>query len=230
MNQLPSILQRYVLSLGVVFFLLSSVFCVSLKAEQGQLVRPGGLSIEQNLPGASVRDAAVQARFASSANALDIPLSQGDGSPNESVQRSSANFGLTNSLGTMVGALVVTLGLFTILVLVVKRVQTNPKQMGLPREAFEVIGETTIGPKQKLMVVRCGVQALVVGVSPSGIQSVAQIDDPDEAGQFIAQCRGLGGTAEFNKTLREMEKEPVQRGFVGNEPSRQTSGKLFLRA
>jgi flagellar biogenesis protein FliO len=230
MNLSPSMLQRTPIRLGVVFLLLSCVFCVSLKAEQGQLVRPGGLSIEQNKPGAPIHGAVAQATSASNANALDIPLSQGSGSPAESVQKRSVNFGLGNSLGTTIGALVVTLGLFTILVLVMKRVQTNPKQMGLPREAFEVIGETTIGPKQKLMVVRCGVQALVVGVSPAGIQSVAQIDDPDEAGQFIAQCRGLGSTAEFNKTLREMEKEPVQRGFVANEPSRQTSGKLFLRA
>lgn len=228
-------------------FSLTACIWVSLlaigtaQADNGTLIRPNGYSIDSPVSPASNSTASssnaspgnLHAKISASHNAtqdsLSIPLRQRTSDP----ELKSPSAGLTSlggSLGTTIGALIVTLGLFAILVIALKRFQKQQLPRALPREAFEVIGETEIGPKQKLLVVRCGVQALVIGVSSAGIQNVAQIDDPDEAGQFIAQCRGLGSTTMFNETLKELEREPSPRGFVAPDPEHRPKGKLFLRA
>lgn len=206
------------------------------QADNPILIRTNGYSLDSNpanTPSSVRLPESSPANNSGTGNAnvdsLSIPLKPSLTSSDDS--KTTSQFGsLSGSIGTTIGALVVTLGLFAVMVVVMKRFQQNQQPKSLPGEAFEVIGETEIGPKQKLMVVRCGVQALVIGVSPMGIQNVAQIDDPDEAGQFIAQCRGLGSTAVFNSTLRELEKEPAPRGFVAPENANRSKGKLFLRA
>jgi flagellar biogenesis protein FliO len=137
---------------------------------------------------------------------------------------------LSGSLSTVTGALSITLALFAVFAFISRKATQDKSGRILPREAMEVIGFTPLGPKQKLVVVRCGVQAVILGMSPSGMHTVAQFDDPDEAGQFIAQCRGLGNTAAFRTTLREMEAESNASGFIDNGATNQRRSKLFLRA
>lgn len=219
----------------IVGLLLTVAQPLNAIADNGSLVRTSGFSIgSTSAPTDS--QATGEAGFdstgmASSTNAssLSIPL-KGSAIQQPESSRTSSITGLAGSLGTTVGALAVTLGLFALFVAFTRRMQKGHQAKGLPREAFEVIGETEIGPKQKLLVVRCGLQALIVGVSPVGIQPVAQIDDPDEAGQFIAQCRGLGSTTVFSSTLKEMEKESTRPGFIDDSANPRNKGKLFLRA
>ena len=165
----------------------------------------------------------------------DNPLSQRLAPPSAPLSESSPTAAKSQSfmggpLATILGALAVTLGVFAVFVLISRRSAGNALMRNLPREGVEVIGQTHLGPRQKLLVIRCGVQALVVGISPAGIQTVAQFDDPDEAGQFIAQCRGMGSAVSFKTTLRELEQEPSAPGFIDNNDSASPRSKLFLRA
>ena len=194
----------------------------TIHAGEGTLVRSGGYSLNSTA-------AETQAVSSNEQGALGIRLQPSQATPDQQAKVSPLS-GVGGSIGTTVGGLAITLGVFAIAVLVMRKMKTGTMMRGLPREAFEVIGQTTIGPKQQLMVVRCGLQALVIGVSPAGIQTIAQFDDPDEAGQFIAQCRGLGTVAAFNSTLREIEREQPARGFVASETTDRPAGKLFLRA
>jgi flagellar biogenesis protein FliO len=216
-----------------IFAALYFPYSQQAKAENGNLIRPSGFSLAtqdtNSTRGSNGEKLNATATADSAERSLDIRLKQSESGNNESATTNP--FGsLTGSIGTTAAALVVTLGLFAALVLFVKRIQKHQQPRGLPREAFEVIGETEIGPKQRLLVVRCGLQALVIGVSPAGIQQVCQIDDPDEAGQFIAQCRGLGSVTTFNSTLRELEKEPASPGFIDTESRTKGKSRLFLRA
>lgn len=222
-------------------FVLSSLLLVSYSnlsfADNGSLVRTSGFSIDsaddaadQSADGRTTMSARPASDTSQSGlSSLSIPL-KGSAQPQTTAARTSSITGLAGSLGTTVGALAVTLGLFALFVAFTRRMQKSQQGKGLPREAFEVIGETEIGPKQKLLVVRCGLQALIVGVSPAGIQPVAQFDDPDEAGHFIAQCRGLGSASVFSSTLKELERESTRPGFVDDSASPKNKGKLFLRA
>ena len=171
-------------------------------------------------PAAIPSDAASLARHSDS-DALAVPLQRSSSEPAAS---SDGGF-FAGPVATIAGALAITLGLFAI-VMVVARRSGGIHLRGLPRDALEVIGQTAIGPRQRLMVVRVGTQALVIGTSPAGIQTVAQFDDPDEAGQLIAQCRGMG-TQAFRATLSELEREPAA-GFVDSPAPKRSS--LFLRA
>lgn len=195
------------LVLGVVFSSVPSI------AGEGQVLRPQAITIPNT-------DNPLAQRLAPPS----APLS--DSSPSASKSQSF----LGGPLATILGALAVTLGVFAVFVLISRRSAGNSLMRNLPREGVEVIGQTHLGPRQKLLVIRCGVQALVVGVSPAGIQTVAQFDDPDEAGQFISQCRGMGSAVSFKTTLRELEREAAAPGFIDNNDSAPQRSKLFLRA
>ncbi len=191
-------------------------------AGEGQVLRPQAITIPRT--DLSSRDPST-----------DNPLSQRLAPPTTRLSESSPPAAKSQSfmggpLATILGALAVTLGVFAVFVLISRRSGGNALLRNLPREGVEVIGQTNIGPRQKLLVVRCGVQALVIGISPAGIQTVAQFDDPDEAGQFIAQCRGIGSAVSFKTTLRELEREPSAPGFIDNNDSSTQRSKLFLRA
>src|SRR5690606_23552669 len=108
---------------------------------------------------------------------LSVPLKRSERG-SERPQSSEGWFG--GPVAKITGGLAVTLGLFAVVVVLARR-GGGVHLRGLPREAFEVIGQTAIGPRQRLLVVRVGTQALVVGTSPAGIHRLAQIEDPDEA-------------------------------------------------
>lgn len=205
---------------------------------QDQLVRPAGLSLHRvtqrndasESPAAGSTSstqrhstAAPSPTQQSPADSLAVPLERSGGG----LAAPSRGSFFRGPLATIAGALAITLGLFAVVVVVARR-GGRMHARGLPREAFEVIGQTAIGPRQRLMVVRVGTQALVIGTSPAGIQTVAQFDDPDEAGQLIAQCRGMGASAAFRTTLSELEREAAPSGFVDHPPAKR--GNLFLRA
>lgn len=185
---------------------------------QDQLVRPARVSL------ATAGDREADSPSLARADSLAVPLKKRENGP----ERESSGTGLFGGpVATITGGLAITLGLFAIVVVAARR-GGGVNLRGLPREAFEVIGQTSIGPRQRLMVVRVGTQALVIGTSPAGIHPVAQIDDPDEAGQLIAQCRGMGAQAAFKSTLFELEQQRTSPGFVDDAPAK--PGNLFLRA
>ena len=203
-------------------------------ADNGQLVRTSGVSVAANqTPSATAASSTTNAQAKVPADALRTRLRSGDEQPQAPERESASSF--SGMLPTVIGALAITLGLFCIWVAIMRRGGLRSAGRGLPREAVEVIGQTMIGPNEKLLVVRCGLQALVVGVTPAGMQTLAQFEDPDEAGQFIASCRGTSATRSFQRTLSELEREPAN-GFVDSDAGRSDgrpggkAGRLFLRA
>lgn len=164
-------------------------------------------------------------RAAENADALQAPIARGtDADSSERQTGSETWFG--GIVPTIAGALAISLGLFCLWVALMRRgsMRLIPRQ--LPREAVEVMGQTMLGPKEKLMIVRCGMQALILGVTPAGMHRLAQIDDPDEAGQLLAACRSSSAAKNFQSTLRELEREPVGNSFLETPAERNSSRPL----
>jgi len=60
----------------------------------------------------------------------------------------------------------------------------------LPADVFEVLGEATLGGPQAVRVVRFGPRTLLLGVSATGCQTLATLDDPQVTDRIVAACLG----------------------------------------
>lgn len=110
------------------------------------------------------------------------------------------------------GALLLVVGLFLAFALILKKV--TPKSMrGLPKEAFEVLGQANLTPKLQLHLIRIGNHLSLVSVSADCIQSVAEITDINEVAFVLGVFKKhdpQGSSAAFKRVLKEMEQEPLE--------------------
>lgn len=117
----------------------------------------------------------------------------------------------------VVGALCLVLGCFFVFVLIARK--ATPKNLrGLPKEAFEILGRTTLTPKIQLHLLRLGHHLALVSVTADGIQTVAEITEPDEVTfvlGILKQNDPNSSTMAFNRMLAQYSKEPTQGGYFG---------------
>ena len=59
----------------------------------------------------------------------------------------------------------------------------------LPHDVFEVLGEASLGGQQSVRIVRFGPRTLLLGVSASGCQTLAELDDPQATERIATACR-----------------------------------------
>jgi flagellar biogenesis protein FliO len=68
--------------------------------------------------------------------------------------------------------------------------QTRRRGRTLPADVFEVLGEASLGGPQAVRVVRFGPRTLLLGVSATGCQTLATLDDPQVTDRIVAACLG----------------------------------------
>jgi len=68
--------------------------------------------------------------------------------------------------------------------------QTRRRGRTLPADVFEVLGEASLGGPHAVRVVRFGPRTLLVGVSATGCQTLATLDDPQVTDRIVAACLG----------------------------------------
>ncbi len=73
-------------------------------------------------------------------------------------------------------------------VLVAFRLVSGRRARTLPVEVFDVLGEASLGGSHAVRVVRFGPRTLLVGLSSSGSQTLAEIDDPALTERLAAAC------------------------------------------
>jgi flagellar biogenesis protein FliO len=115
----------------------------------------------------------------------EIPLSPpGGGSPTgESKTRPSS----MPSVVTSVASLGIVLGLFLVFAWFLRRLApgaTTP----LPKEVVEVLGQTTLGGKQQVYMLRCGRKLILVSVTAAGIETLTEVTDPIEVDRLAGMC------------------------------------------
>lgn len=121
---------------------------------------------------------------------------------------------------TVLGGLCIVLASFFLFVLFMRRV--NPKmQSQLPKEAFENIGRFALNPKLQLNLLRLGNRLILVAVTQEGtVETIAEVDNPDEVVQILGICRKLdrnSSTVQFQSVLDEFAREKTTGGFLGPE-------------
>jgi flagellar biogenesis protein FliO len=134
--------------------------------------------------------------------------------------RRSARASPTKTISTVFSSLALVLGVFLFLVWLVKR--AHPKSAAiLPRDVVEVFGRAPITPRQSVHVVRFGSKVLLLAVSPTGIESLAEVDEPAEAERLIGLCQQAqpsSVTNSFRQILAQISNESAARGFVESQP------------
>lgn len=163
-----------------------------------------GLSTNEVMP------AAYQQPAASGENGTDnaaspLPLKpRAAGGPAESKPRP----GGIQSIATIGGSLAAVLGLFLLIVWVLRR--ASPGAMAtLPGEAFEVLGRASLPNRQQVHLLRCGSKLLLVSITATGAETLTEITDPDEVDRMAELCRRPqrgNAPSSFRQALRQAEK------------------------
>ena len=87
----------------------------------------------------------------------------------------------------------------------------GPLSIAAP-SAIELLSRQSIGPQQQLALVRFGRRILLVGTTPSGMSTLATVDDPAEVQAIVTELRPL--TTQVGPTLldlfRSRRSEPTR--------------------
>ena len=124
-------------------------------------------------------------------------------------RRPSKPPGGLQSVTTVGGSLAVVLGIFFLIVWLLRR--ASPGGLGiLPAEAFEVLGRAPLANRQQVHLLRCGNKLLLVAVAGAGAgaKTLTEITDPAEVDRLAGLCRQArpgSPAATFRQVFRQVE-------------------------
>jgi flagellar biogenesis protein FliO len=167
-------------------FWLLAVLLVSQVVAWGQ-DDPLGLRNRNQATRVQTPSAVVQASAhvpAASNRTEPIPLKSASDPQASRIAASRSHWSTT--LSTLV-SLAVVVFLFLGASMVLRKAQ--PKQFQkLPKDVVEVLGRTSIAPRQNLVVIRFGSKLVLVSQQPGETRTITEVHDPDEVGRLIGLC------------------------------------------
>jgi flagellar biogenesis protein FliO len=125
------------------------------------------------------------------------------------------------SVSATVGSLAAVVGLFLLVAWLMRRAAPRASSV-LPKEVFQVLGRAPLGPRQNAHLLRCGNRLLLVSVTPSGAETLAEIVEPEEVDRICGLCLGSdpsSTSAVFRGLLQQFAREPASRSFVDDPRS-----------
>lgn len=150
----------------------------------------------QALPGGYHRDAVADSAATSPA------LTPSSRAERDDAARKSGGFG---SALTVFGSLALVIGVFLVAMWLLRRASPN-MTAALPAEAFEVLGRAPLANQQHVRLVRCGTRLLLLAVSPSGTDTLAEFTDPAEVDHLVGLCQKARSASRTGLTLRHKER------------------------
>lgn len=75
---------------------------------------------------------------------------------------------------------------------------------GLPPQAVEILGRRNLDARQSIQLVRLGSRILVLGSSPAGLQTLAEITDPAEVDYLAGLCQSKDEEASAAQSFRAL--------------------------
>ncbi|MFK8113037.1 MAG: FliO/MopB family protein [Rubripirellula sp.] len=139
---------------------------------------------------------------------------------------------------TVTSSLAVVLGLFAGLVWLTRKYGSRTLGVGaIPKDVLQSLGSTQIDSRTRISMLRCGSRILVVSQTTNGMQTLAEVTDPEEVRELTAACLG-DSKKMFANTLESIERERPDDGFAGtaavDRPAHQQTprerGRLFATA
>jgi len=117
--------------------------------------------------------------------------------------------GGAGALVTIGSSLAIVIGLFLLFAYMVRR--TAPGQAAvLPGEVVEVLGRTLLDNRQQVQLLRLGRRLILVSVTPAGVETLAEVADPDEVTRLVGLCqqsRAGSTTAVFRQVFEQLAGE-----------------------
>jgi flagellar biogenesis protein FliO len=123
-----------------------------------------------------------------------------------------------SSLGTAGTGLVLVIGLFLLCASLMRRGGPSPTTP-LPRDAVAVLGRIPLTPKQFAHLLQVGNKLVLVSITGERTDTITEVTDPVEVDRLLSLCMKGGkqsSTAEFNRVLHQLSREPAQ-GFLGRD-------------
>ena len=149
---------------------------------------------------------------------------RGDQLPTTSSKSSTA------PLVTVGSSLAIVLGLFAAFVWVSRKASKNgSSNREISDDAMRILGKKSLGASGSIALVRCGRSILIIGLHSTGMHRLGEISNDEEVRHLEALCNGKS-KASFDETLAELQREPIKRGFIGediHQPQSATRNKLF---
>lgn len=115
-----------------------------------------------------------------------------------------------SALFTVISSLAVVLGLFFGFVWLSRR--ALPKSAGgLSADVVQVLGRTAMGNRQSLQLIRLGNRLLLVSVTATGANTLAEVTDPQEVQDLLDRCNGISSeptSPSFRDVLMQLSRNP----------------------
>jgi flagellar biogenesis protein FliO len=137
------------------------------------------------------------------------------------------------SMISVVGSTGLVLGIFLLLVWLVKR-KTPQSLTRLPSEAFEVLGRAPLSGRQQVHLLRCGNRLLLVSVTPGGAETLTEITDPLEVDRLAGLCRQSqpgSSSAAFKQVFEQLasRRAPQDESTSHDDASQERSAGGYRR-
>jgi flagellar biogenesis protein FliO len=146
----------------------------------------------------------------------NAPRDTGDTATSNRAGPTSRTVGGHSSLVAVIGSLGVVLGLFFLVMWLLRRGMPKGSHT-LPSEVVEVLGRTSLSSRQHAHLVRCGNKLLLVSLSAAGAETLTEVTDPIEVDRLAGLCRQSqphSATATFRHIFQQFGRDGSARGFL----------------
>ena len=118
------------------------------------------------------------------------------------------------------GALGLVVAMIFLARYVLRRFSATGKATGRA-EAIEVVARATLGARQQLSLVRLGKKLVLVGSGPSGMSPLAEVTEPEEVTELLAEARAAdrGTFARLFRRYVQSDEEKQQPAASEREPT-----------
>ncbi len=123
------------------------------------------------------------------------------------------------SVVTVGGSLALVLGLFLVVAWLMRRTVPGGSTL-LPGEVLEVLGRAALAGRAQVHLVRLGNKLLLVSMSTAGVETLAEVTDPDEVTRLAGLCRQAQAgstTAAFRQVLQQLAGPRTPSGRTGRD-------------
>ena len=155
------------------------------------------------------------------ASGLALPPPEVDSASTPAAGRRGAGNQKTGGLGgmpslvTTASSLAVVLGLFFVFAWVIRRAAPRGSML-LPGEVIEVLGRAPLANRQQIHLLRCGNKLLLVSATPTGVETLTELTDPEEVDRLAGLCRAAqpgSATDAFRHVLQQFSQQRRRLGL-----------------
>ena len=130
-------------------------------------------------------------------------------SKSDDASSSKSNGGTAKMLVSIISSLVLVIGLFLGVALLYRKSISTTLGKGLPKNVVQVLGKTTIAPRQQLVLVRFGSKLVLVSMLQGEARTLSEITDPLEVDQLAGFCES-GQSGSMASSFREILVQGVK--------------------